>query len=282
MEGNFTHHKTLAIPFEEYSSFLKVAGALKPKFIVPGSAAFRYRDEHDFLNRYSFPTTPEQFLADLKEFCPDIKTNTFNPGDIAYISKEGVRIDQQSSDFVRILDDDSDKIIFKPVMEVTPIISTVSDSETNNNEMQVVEDYIQGAYIDLLSASDKLDGWRHWQTLYQLEVFDASGGSESWNIDFRKKKIHVYKKNQGKITLYEGIAASDFVKLINGSTSWDYVGISGNYRTFNNIYRVGLGTFEFFPIDRPFPLPLLQVFPSNREMDRNKYMKDVLRWKDKA
>ena len=124
-------------------------------------------------------------------------------------------------------------------MEVTPIISTVSDSETNNNEMQVVEDYIQGAYIDLLSASDKLDGWRHWQTLYQLEVFDASGGSESWNIDFREKKIHVYKKNQGKITLYEGIAASDFVKLINGSTSWDYVGISGNYRTFNNIYRVG-------------------------------------------
>ena len=137
-----------------------------------------------------FPTTPEQFLADLKEFCPDIKTNTFNPGDIAYISKEGVRIDQQSSDFVRILDDDSDKIIFKPVMEVTPIISTVSDSETNNNEMQVVEDYIQGAYIDLLSASDKLDGWRHWQTLYQLEVFDASGGSESWNIDFREKKIN--------------------------------------------------------------------------------------------
>ena len=281
LEGNFTHHKTVAIPFEEYSSFLKVAGALKPKFIVPGSAAFRYRDELGFLNRYSFPTTPEQFLADLKEFCPDIKTNTFSPGDIAYISKEGVRIDPQSSDFVRILYDDSDKVIFKPVMEVKPIISTVSDSETNNNEMQIVEDYIQGAYIDRLSASDKLDGWRYWQTLYQLEVFDASGGSESWNIDFRDKKLQADKKSPGKINLYEGIAASDFVKLINGTTSWDCVGISGNYRTFNNIYRVGLDTFEFFPIDRPFPLPLLQVFPNNREMDRNKYMKDVLRWKDK-
>ena len=280
LEGNFTHHKTLAIPFEEYSSFLKVAGALKPKFIVPGSAAFRSRDELDFLNRYSFPTTPQQFLTDLEEFCPDIKTSTFNSGDIAFISKEGVRIDQQSSDFVRILDDDSDKIIFKPVMEVTPIISRVSDSETNSNEMQIVEDYIEGSYIDLLSASDKLDGWRHWQTLYQLEVFDSNGDSKTWNIDFRDKKLRADKKNPGKINLYEGIAASDFVKLINGSTSWDYVGISGNYRTFNNIYRIGLGTFEFFPNDRPFPLPLLQVFPSNREMDRNKYMKDVLRWKD--
>ena len=282
LEGNFTHHKTVAIPFEEYSSFLKVAGALKPKFIVPGSAAFRYRDELGFLNRYSFPTTPNQFLADLKDFCPDIKTNTFNPGDIAYISKEGVRIDPQSSDFVRILYDDSDKVIFKPVMEVKPIISTVSDSEKNNNEMQIVEDYIQGAYLDILGSSDKLDGWRYWQTLYQLEVFDASGGSESWNIDFRDKKLQADKKSPGKINLYEGIAASDFVKLVNCTTSWDYVGISGNYRTFNNIYRVGLGTFEFFPIDRPFPLPLLQVFPSNREMDRKKYMKDVLRWKDKA
>jgi len=280
LEGNFTHHKTLAIPFEEYSSFLKVAGALKPKFIVPGSAAFRYRDELAFLNRYSFPTTPQQFLTDLEEFCPDIKTSTFNSGDIAFISKEGVRIDQQSSDFVRILDDDSDKIIFKPVMGVTPIISTVSDSETNSNEIQIVEDYIEGSYIGLLSASDKLDGWRHWQTLYQLEVFDSNGDSKTWNIDFRDKKLRADKKNPGKINLYEGIAASDFVKLINGSTSWDYVGISGNYRTFNNIYRIGLGTFEFFPNDRPFPLPLLQVFPSNREMDRNKYMKDVLRWKD--
>ena len=143
--------------FSRLNLILLVSNALKPKFIVPGSAAFRYRDELDFLNRYSFPTTPQQFLTDLEEFCPDIKTSTFNSGDIAFISKEGVRIDQQSSDFVRILDDDSDRIIFKPVMEVTPIRSRVSDSETNGNEMQTVEDYIEGSYIDLLSASDKLD-----------------------------------------------------------------------------------------------------------------------------
>ena len=44
----------------------------------------------------------------------------------------------------------------------------------------------------------------------------------------------------------------------------------------------GAGTFEFFPLDRPFPLPLLQTFPNNQEMDRKKYMKDVLRWKERA
>ena len=282
LEGNFTHHKTLAIPFEEYSSFLKVAGALKPKFIVPGSAAFRYRDEMNFLNRYSFPTTPEQFLADLAAFCPDVKTSIFYPGDIACISSEGVRIDRQSSDFVRVLNDDSDKITFKPVMEVTPIISKISNSGSSSNEIQIIEEFIEGAYIEKLNACDKMDGWKHWQTLYQIEVFDTNGDSQSWNIDFRDKKIRAAKKSLGKINLYEGIAVFDLLELINGNTSWDYVGLSGNYRTFSNIYRVGPETFEFFPIDRPFPLPLLQVFPSNQEMDRKKYMKDVLRWKDRA
>jgi UDP-MurNAc hydroxylase len=282
LEGNLNHHKTVAIPFDEYSSFLKVAGALKPKFIVPGSAAFRYRDEYSFLNRYSFPTTPEQFLADLGDFCPDIKTSIFNPGDIAYISKEIVKIEKQSSDFVRILDDDSDKIIFKPVMEITPIISTTSDPIVDSNDMKTIEAFIEGAYLEKLHVSDKLNGWKHWQTLYQIEVFDSTGDSKSWNIDFRNNELKACKKNLSKINLYEGIASSDLIKLINRETSWDHLGLSGNYRTFNNIYRVGHGSFEFYPLDRPFPLPLLQVFPSNKEMDRNKYMKDVQRWKDNA
>ena len=50
LEGNFTFHNALELPFEEYNSFLMVAGALKPKFAVPGSAGFRYRDEFAFLN----------------------------------------------------------------------------------------------------------------------------------------------------------------------------------------------------------------------------------------
>ena len=99
LEGNFTHHKALSVPFDEYSSFFKVASALRPKFVVPGSAAFRYRDELAFLNRYSFPTTPEQFLADLAAFCPDIKSSTFFSGDVAHITKDGVKIERQASRF---------------------------------------------------------------------------------------------------------------------------------------------------------------------------------------
>ena len=282
LEGNFTHHKATNLPFDEYSSYLKVTGALRPKFVVPGSAAFRYRDELAFMNRYSFPTTQQQYLEDLTAFCPDIKSSTFFSGDVAHIAKDGVKIERQASDFVRVKEDDSNKIVFKPVMEVSPICSQTNDLINHEKENRIIENYIKNEFVDKMNSCDMLEGWRHWQTLYQLEVFDRNGGSDIWSIDFRNENLKIYKGTLGKINLYEGIAASDLVRLIEGKTSWDFVGISGNYRTFGNIYRVGLGTFEFFPNEKTFPLPLLQAFPSDSKMDRRKYMKEVHRWKGNA
>ena len=282
LEGNFSHNKALGIPFNEYSSFLQVVGALRPKFVVPGSAAFRYRDELAFLNQYSFPTTPDQFLADMAIYCPEIKTSTFYPGDVAHITKEGVKIGRQTSDFVRVQEDDSHKVAFKPVMEVPPIKSLNGDPVQHEKEIQIIKGFLKNQFIDKLNSCEKVDGWRHWQTLYQLEVFGPNGTSNIWNIDFRNEDLKIQEDCLPKTTLYEGISASDLVCLIEGRTSWDFVGISGCYRTFNNVYRVGQGTFEFFPTEKDFPLPLLQVFPSDRKMDREKYMRDVRRWKGKA
>ncbi len=282
LEGNFSHNKALGIPFNEYSSFLQVVGALRPKFVVPGSAAFRYRDELAFLNQYSFPTTPDQFLADMAIYCPEIKTSTFYPGDVAHITKEGVKIGRQTSGFVRVQEDDSHKVTFKPVMEVPPIKSLNGDPVQHEKEIQIIKGFLENQFIDKLNSCEKVDGWRHWQTLYQLEVFGPNGTSNIWNIDFRNEDLKIQKDCLPKTTLYEGISASDLVCLIEGRTSWDFVGISGCYRTFNNVYRVGQGTFEFFPTENDFPLPLLQVFPSDRKMDREKYMRDVRRWKGKA
>tara|TARA_B100001964_G_scaffold104916_2_gene117131 strand:+ start:3814 stop:5205 length:1392 start_codon:yes stop_codon:yes gene_type:complete len=282
LEGNFSHNKALGIPFNEYSSFLQVVGALRPKFVVPGSAAFRYRDELAFLNQYSFPTTPDQFLADMAIYCPEIKTSTFYPGDVAHITKEGVKIGRQTSDFVRVQEDDSHKVTFKPVMEVPPIKSLNGDPVQHEKEIQIIKGFLENQLIDKLNSCEKVDGWRHWQTLYQLEVFGPNGTSNIWNIDFRNEDLKIQEDCLPKTTLYEGISASDLVCLIEGRTSWDFVGISGCYRTFNNVYRVGQGTFEFFPTENDFPLPLLQVFPSDRKMDREKYMRDVRRWKGKA
>ncbi len=201
---------------------------------------------------------------------------------MAHITKEGVKIGRQTSEFVRVQEDDSHKVVFKPVLEVPPIKSMNGDAGNYESEIQIIEEFLENQFVDKLNSCEKLGGWRHWQTLYQLEVFGADGQSDIWSIDFRNEVLKIHKGSLPKITLYEGISSADLVCLIEGKTSWDFVGISGCYRTFNNIYRVGKGAFEHFPAERDFPLPLLQVFPSDRKMDREKFMRDVRRWKGKA
>ncbi|GJL77507.1 MAG: hypothetical protein NPINA01_04960 [Nitrospinaceae bacterium] len=281
LEGNFTFHNALELPFEEYNSFLMVAAALRPKFAVPGSAGFRYKDEFDFLNRYSFPATQEQFLRDLREFCPEIASSTFYPGDVAEIAPDEVKILRQESDFVRVAENDEHKVEFKPVMEVDPLRTLTTDASQREKEKQTVTDYIENKMVDLLIQNQNVQTWVEWKTVYQLEVF-GQNRSDIWSIDFGGEDAVIQKGSIGKINLYEGIGYSEFYKLIEKQTSWDFVGVAAQYRTFKNIYRVEKGSAECYPKDKRFPQPLMELFPSNKEMDREKYMKDVRRWKGKA
>ncbi len=281
LEGSFSFHNPLELPVEEYSSFLKVASACRPKFAVPGSAGFKYRDEFGFLNQYSFPTTQEQFLRDLADFCPDIASDVFYPGDQAKITRDGVQIQKAASDFVTIKENDGHKVEFKPVSEVPPIRTRTRDKAQHEKEWQVVVDFIENKLVDKLIEKKAVQSWVDWKLAYQLEVFGLDG-SEIWCLDFAGENTDIIKGRIGKINLYEGIACSEFYSLIQDETSWDFVGINGQYRTFKDIYRVQKGEFEHWTrTDKKFPQPLTEVFPAGQDMDRKKFMRDVKRWKGK-
>ncbi len=281
LEGNFTFHKELELPIEEYRSFLQVAAALRPKFAVPGSAGFRYKDEYAFLNRYSFPATQTQFLRDLRDFCPDIDSSTFYPGDIAVIDPGGVEIERQAADFVRVKEDDEHLVEFKPVAEVAPLRTLTEDPAEREKEKQAVIEYIETRLIEELLQKESVRTWVEWKTAYQLELFDADS-SDIWCIDFAGEDAVIEKKRIGKINLYEGIAYSEFYRLMHNQTNWDFVGVAAQYRTFQNIYRVERGEIEKYKGEKRFPQPLMELFPPDLTMDREKYMKDVRRWKGKA
>ena len=282
LEGNFSFHLPLELPMEEYDSFLKVAAATRPKFAVPGSAGFKYRDEFGFLNQYSFPTTQEQFLRDLADFCPEIKTSVFYPSDRAVITPGGVEMQKAASEFVKIRVNDGHKVEFKPVAEVPPIRTRTQDKAQHEKEWQAVVDFIENRFVDLLVEKKAVRSWVDWKVVYQLEVF-GQDGSEIWCLDFAGEDANIIKGRVGKINLYEGIASSELYSLIQNETSWDYVGINGQYRTFKNIYRIRMGEFEHWTrTDDEFLQPLTEVFPAGAEMDREKFMRDVERWKGKV
>ena len=283
LEGNFNFHNTVELPMEEYSSFLKVAGACRPKFVVPGSAGFRYRDEFKFLNQYSFPTTQEQFLRDLKSFCPEINSSSFYPGDVANITKEGVQISRGSSDFIKMIEDDEYKIEFKPVLEVPPIRTLVKDKVEHEKQWIEVVNFIEKEFVNKVIQQKAVQQWVEWQVVYQIEVFGQEG-SQIWCMDFTGEDASIIKGRAGKINLYEGIACSELYHLIHNDTSWDYVGINGQYRTFKDLYRIRLGEFEIWEGQgkKRFPQPLTEIFPAGQDMDRVKFMRDVKRWKSKT
>jgi len=286
IEGNFSYNKSLGLPIDEYCTFLNVVKALAPRFVVPGSAAFRYRDELTFLNQYSFPTTQDQFLRDLALFCPEVPCAPFFSGDVAHIAKEEIRIDKQASSFVRVKEDDSHRVIFKPNTEVPVIKTQTTDPEQYKREMAVVENFLENCLMERILNSELLEGWQHWQIVYQLEVFGQEGVRQTWTLDFAQpeKLLKLHKGEIGKINLYEGISCSELCALIEGTTSWDYVTLCGNYRTFNNIYRIANGALELPPEDKSnYALePLMDIFPWDLDMDHRKFMRDVKRWKGKS
>lgn len=278
LEQNYTFNKALELPFEEYSSFLKVVAALNPRFAVPGSAGERYTDRFEFLNHMVFPSNPEQFLLDMKEFCPEIPTSNFLPGDQAEITKEGVRIHENVSDLVQRAEIDPGKTAFNPQCAVPPISTLTEDEAQREQEWAAVVHFIEQDLIGRLEPLEVMQAWLHWRLGYRLEVF-GNGSSRVWSIDFSKPP-QVIQGYFGRVNLYEGISCSELFRLIQGKTNWDFVGASAQYRSFHNVYRVDPGNFEYFPQAKKFPGPLTEIFPSDREMDREKYLKDVRYWKD--
>ena len=285
LEGNLSYNKPLTLPVDEYCTFLNVVKALGPKMVVPGSAAFKYRDELSFMNQYSFPITQDQFLRDLAAFCPEVPSSPFFSGDVAHISADEVRIEKQASDFVRVREDDSHLITFKPHAYVPVVTTQTTDPTEYEREMQVIDNFIENCFLERILNSELLGGWQHWQIVYQLEVFGQEGlRPQAWTVDFGQPgKPQLQKGDIGKINLYEGISSSELCALVEGTTSWDYVTLCGNYRTFNNIYRITNGGLELPPEDKSnYALePLMDLFPWDADMDRRKFMRDVHRWKGK-
>jgi L-ascorbate metabolism protein UlaG (beta-lactamase superfamily) len=279
LEGSFTFHNKVELPMEEYSSYLKVMAALRPKFAVPGSAGFRYTDEFDFLNQFTFPTTQEQYLKDLHDFCPDITTSTFLPGDVAEITPQGSTIHRQAADFVRTRENDEYRVAFNPLAPVSEIKTRTLDPVKQEEEKKAVDEFIANTLVDRLMESETIQTWVEWNVVYKLEVFGAEG-SDIWCIDFGGEDAVIEKRCPAKFNLYEGISYSELHGLIKKENNWDFIGVAAQYRTFKHIYRISRGQFESYTSTEKFPRPLQVLFPAGAEMDRQKFMKDVQRWKN--
>ena len=157
-------------------------------------------------------------MRDLKNFCPEINSSSFYPGDVAVISKEGVQIERGKSDFVKIKEEDGYKVEFKPVLEVPPLRTQTNDKEEHEKQLNTVVNFIEKQFLDEILKKKAVRTWVEWQVVYQLEVF-GQNDSQIWCLDFAGEDASIIRGRVGKINLYEGIGCSEFYRLINNDTS---------------------------------------------------------------
>ena len=144
-------------------------------------------------------------MKDLADFCPDVKTGTFYPGDSVEISPDGVDLQRQESDFVSILENNGHLVEFKPVAEVPPIRTLTKDKDRHEAERLAVTQFVEEQFLDALPPAQVDNAWRKWKVAYQLEVF-GQNGSDIWSVDFASDDLKIVKGRIGKINLYEGIS----------------------------------------------------------------------------
>jgi len=159
----------------------------------------------------------------------------------------------------------------------------VKDKVEHEKQWIEVVNFIEKEFVNKVIQHKAVQQWVEWQVVYQIEIFGQEG-SQIWCMDFAGEDASIIKGRVGKINLYEGIACSELYRLIHNDTSWDYVGINGQYRTFKDFYRIRLGEFEKWEGQgrEKFPQPLTEIFPAGHEMDRDKFLRDVKRWKSKT
>jgi hypothetical protein len=175
-------------------------------------------------------------------------------------------------------ENDGHRVEFKPVMEIFPVKSLARDAAEHAAQRAAAAKFVEEEMPARLRASRMMEVWTHWNMSYQLEVFGLTD-SDIWTFEFAGD-LKVARGRGGKVNLYEGIACSELYRLTRNETNWDFVGASAQYRTFHNIYKVENGNYSYYPQDQKFPQPLMEIIPSGKNMDLEKFMKDVRRWKD--
>ena len=59
---------------------------------------------------------------------------------------------------------------------------------------------MESCFIERILNSELLQGWRHWQIVYQLEVFGQEG-PQPWSIDFSQpEKLQIQKATSVRLT----------------------------------------------------------------------------------
>lgn len=117
----FFESRVTSFPAEMHAINLSTVLRAKPRLTVPGAAGFRFCGGAEWCNRFLFPMSREQFVADLAKLDPTLTTCIANPGDEFEIHRGTVDHKRGASKIARTIEVDTHHLRFDLTAGTPPL-----------------------------------------------------------------------------------------------------------------------------------------------------------------
>jgi UDP-MurNAc hydroxylase len=183
----FFESRATEFPFETHRRNLETALSIDPTVVVPASAGFRFRGEHEWLNQFLFPICRERFVADLRRLEPDVDARVMNPGDVLEISDCKIVHHVHAARAVRVAHDDTEHLAFDPTAPVPPLIDVNPDGYDADRLTQLAVGLLAelGAWIATKAAPDDrvVRAYRDSRVRYRIGLVFPDGSERCFDLD---------------------------------------------------------------------------------------------------
>jgi L-ascorbate metabolism protein UlaG (beta-lactamase superfamily) len=260
LELEWQYNQPVTFPTGTYAQILRNIARVRPRAVGPASNGFRYVDA-EWLNHVAFPQSRERFLDDVVSMIPALegKAFPFDPGDVFEIHGGQTSWHRRSSEFVTSAERDPFALESTPATAQRPLRDPAKRPDADFRA--AVDSFVERLFPDFVREHPALfAAHREWKVVYQLEVAFA-GRSEYWTADFRGEDVRLVPGRSALASISCGIAASALAGLVDGTRSWDYAALAGNFYQHSRIYGVWSSGLVY-PAGLEFANPLALVFPS--------------------
>lgn len=196
--------------------------ALGARAVVPASAGFRFADDVGWWNAHLFPVSRERFLDDLARLAPDALRLAMDPGDVLLLDGPVIGMEEQTSPFCRMEEDDTWRLTHDPHAPIPPLEDDNGGGYPPPLLREIVGGLVEGsfrAYVERVIGEDPVVGEYvlHGAT-YALEVVFPEGEPTAWTLSFSRDGSFAMARGRPRSTpeVRLAVAASALADLTQG------------------------------------------------------------------
>jgi hypothetical protein len=274
----FDSHR-VAFPYDTHRQNLTNAISMHPRMVAPGSAGFRFCDDHAWLNSFLFPISAERFARDVSRLEPTIEVGVMRPGDVFEIEGARVRHLKGASAIARMTRDDHRLIEFDPTAPIPPLTDPNPEGQPVAQLEEVTHRFLAEQMGGFALGEQGLNDpvvqlYRQHRVRYAVGVALPGSAVQWYRFDFAsaRSRLDYNQEFTDEADIVHRIAASALAGWIGRRRSFFYV--RAYSRRFTTL--CGLGYTDDHLRLEPLALPdllmhyILQVAPGSESAARQR------------